>query len=76
MPRQPVESLPVPPDDKPRLSYQEARVVDLLFVIRDADGTVSVREVSELSEEERQPFDAMVEDLAGLFTVNERPREV
>jgi len=47
------------------------RVVDLLFVNRDAEGTVTVREVSELSEEEQQPFGSMMEDLAGLFTAQD-----
>ena len=32
------------------------RVVDLLFVSKDADGTVTVQEVSELSEEEQQAY--------------------
>ncbi len=47
------------------------RVVDLLFVSKDADGTVTMREVSELSEEERQSFGGMVENLAGLLTAQD-----
>jgi hypothetical protein len=47
------------------------RVVDLLFVSKEANGTTTVREVSELSEEERQPFGDMMEDLAGLFTAQD-----
>jgi Family of unknown function (DUF6325) len=47
------------------------RVVDLLFVSKEADGTVTMREVSELSEEDRQPFSGLVEDLAGVLTAQD-----
>jgi hypothetical protein len=50
------------------------RVVDLLFVSKGIDGTVTMREVSELSEEERQSFGGMVEDLNGLFTTQDIER--
>lgn len=44
------------------------RVVDLLFVSKDADGTVNLQEVSELSEEEQQGYEVLAKDLAGLLT--------
>ena len=44
------------------------RVVDLVFVSKAADGTVTVREVSEFGDEERQPYDGLMDDLAGWFT--------
>jgi len=47
------------------------RVVDLLFVSKDADGTVTVREVSELSDEELQLYGGITEDLMGLFTAED-----
>ncbi len=47
------------------------RVVDLLFVSKDADSTVTVREVSELNDEELQPYGGIVEDLMGLFTAED-----
>lgn len=47
------------------------RVVDLLFVTKDADGTVTMREVSELSDEELQPYVGIAEDLMGLFTAQD-----
>ncbi len=47
------------------------RVVDLLFVSKDADGTTMVREVSELSDEQLQPYDGIVEDLMGWLTAED-----
>ncbi len=47
------------------------RVVDLLFVTKDADGTVTVREVSELSDEELAAYDSIAGDLMGLFTAED-----
>lgn len=44
------------------------RVVDLLFVMKDTDGTVTVREVSELGDEELAAYDGIAGDLMGLFT--------
>ena len=44
------------------------RVVDLLFVQKEADGVPSVREVNELDEQELQSFGGIVDDLLGLFT--------
>lgn len=50
------------------------RVVDLLFVSKAADGTVTVREVNELSEEDLQPYGSVVEDLTGLLTAEDVDR--
>jgi hypothetical protein len=47
------------------------RVVDLLFVSKAAEGTVTTREVSDLSEEEQHPFEGMTEGLGGLFTTQD-----
>jgi len=47
------------------------RVVDLLFVSKDTDGTVSVQEVNELSEEEQPAYTALAENLAGLLTAQD-----
>jgi hypothetical protein len=50
------------------------RVVDLLFVSKDADGTVAMREVSELSEEELAAYEGLAGDLMGLFTAEDIER--
>lgn len=50
------------------------RVVDLVFVSKAADSTVTVREVSELGEEERSPYGSVVEDLIGLLTAEDVDR--
>ena len=47
------------------------RVVDLLFVQKDAAGTVTVQELSELGEQELHSYEEMMEDLAGLFTAED-----
>ncbi len=47
------------------------RAVDLLFVSKAADGAVTVREVSELNDEELRPYAGIVEDLTGLFTAED-----
>jgi Family of unknown function (DUF6325) len=47
------------------------RVVDLLFLSKVADGSVTMREVNELSEEELQPFSGFAEDFLGLFTAQD-----
>jgi hypothetical protein len=47
------------------------RVVDLLFLSKVADGAVTMREMSELGEEELQPFHGIAEDLLGLFTAQD-----
>ncbi len=44
------------------------RVVDLVFVSKDAAGTVTTREVNELSEEEFQPYSGIAKALLGMFT--------
>ena len=50
------------------------RVVDLLFVGKDADGTVTVQEVSELREEEQQAYADLAENLTGLLTAQDIER--
>jgi hypothetical protein len=44
------------------------RVVDLFFVGKNANGAVSVLEVSDLNDEELAAFDPIKDDLMGLFT--------
>src|SRR5579864_8703862 len=44
------------------------RVVDLFFVGKDADGTVTVLEVHDLNDEELTAFAPLKEDLMGLLT--------
>ncbi len=44
------------------------RVVDLSFVRKDSNGTVSVLEVHDLKDEELALFDPIKEDLMGLLT--------
>jgi len=50
------------------------RVVDLLFVMKDTDGTVTVREVSELGDEELAAYEGIAGDLMGLFTAEDVER--
>ena len=44
------------------------RVVDLFFVRKDVNGTVTVLEVNDLNDEELAAFDPIKEDLMGLIT--------
>jgi uncharacterized membrane protein len=44
------------------------RVVDLFFVRKDINGTVTVLEVNDLNDEELAAFDPIKEDLMGLLT--------
>jgi Family of unknown function (DUF6325) len=44
------------------------RVVDLFFVRKDANGTVTVLEVNDLNDEELAAFDPIKDDLMGLLT--------
>jgi uncharacterized membrane protein len=44
------------------------RVVDLFFVRKDVNGTVTVLEVHDLNDEELAAFDPIKEDLMGLLT--------
>ncbi len=44
------------------------RVVDLFFVRKDVNGTVTVLEVHDLNDEELAVFDPIKEDLMGLLT--------
>jgi uncharacterized membrane protein len=50
------------------------RVVDLLFVSKAANGTVSLQEVSELGEEDQAAYKALADDLSGLLTAEDLDR--
>ena len=50
------------------------RVVDLLFVSKAADGTVSMQEVSELGEDDLAAYEGLADDLAGLLTAEDVDR--
>jgi hypothetical protein len=47
------------------------QVRDLLFVNKAADGTVTLQEINELSEEEQQPYSGLRESLTGLLTTQD-----
>jgi len=47
------------------------RVVDLLFVAKNAHGVIVTREIHELGEEDLQPFAELADDLQGLLTVED-----
>ena len=47
------------------------RVIDLMFVSKETDGTVSVQEVSELSEEDLQAYEDVAENLVGMLTTED-----
>ena len=47
------------------------RIVDLLFVQKDKDGKVSVREISDLDEEEAKRYGPIAGDLHELFTLED-----
>lgn len=44
------------------------RVVDLVLMQKDADGNMTVREVSDLSEEEAQPYGPIAGDILSLLS--------
>jgi len=44
------------------------RVIDLVFVVKDADGNVAGIELEDLGEDARGAFDPVVEELAGLIS--------
>jgi hypothetical protein len=44
------------------------RVVDLFFIRKDANGTVTVLEVNDLNDEELAAFDPIKDDLMGFLT--------
>ncbi|HYB02095.1 MAG TPA: DUF6325 family protein [Ktedonobacteraceae bacterium] len=44
------------------------RIVDLFFVRKDVNGTITVLEVNDLNDEELAIFDPIKEDLMGLLT--------
>ena len=50
------------------------RVVDLLFVSKDALGTVSMQEVSELGEDDLAAYEALADDLAGWLSAEDVDR--
>ena len=50
------------------------RVVDLLFVIKETDNTVTLREVSERSDEELEAYEGIAGDLMGLLTAEDVER--
>jgi hypothetical protein len=50
------------------------RVVDLVFMGKDADGVVVVQEVSELGEEEQMAYADLVDNLAGLLSTQDLER--
>jgi len=47
------------------------RVVDLLFLTKDAHGEVTLREVHELNEEDGPAFEELADDLAGWLTAED-----
>lgn len=47
------------------------RIIDLLFVRKAADGTVTMQEVSELRKEEREAYGDLEDALGGWFTVQD-----
>ena len=47
------------------------RVVDLVFVVKNAGGAVTIQEVSDLAEEQQQVYATLAQDLAGLFTAQD-----
>jgi len=47
------------------------RVIDLLFVAKSVDGSLAIQEISELSEEEQQPYSALQEHFTGLLTTQD-----
>jgi hypothetical protein len=44
------------------------RVVDLVLVQKDAEGSITVRELSDLSEEEAKPYGPMAGDILSLLS--------
>lgn len=47
------------------------RVVDLLFIQKDKDGTMSVREISDLNEEEAKRYGPIARDLHDFVTLED-----
>jgi hypothetical protein len=44
------------------------RVIDILFVVKDPDGAVTVLEINDLDDDDFSRFDPVVADLTGLLT--------
>ncbi len=49
----------------------QIRVVDLIYVTKATDGSVELREMSELIEEEPEIYDGITDNLMGLFTAED-----
>lgn len=47
------------------------QVIDLLFLSKDTEGEVTMREVHELTDEEAQAYAGLAEDLTGLLTAED-----
>lgn len=47
------------------------RVIDLVFVSKAVDGTVTIQEINDLSEEEQQPYSNLREHFTGLLTTQD-----
>lgn len=47
------------------------RVVDLLFITKNADGSVTMQEVSDLGEKQQQVYATLSQDLTGLLTAQD-----
>lgn len=49
----------------------QIRIIDILLAVKDAAGDVEVIEVTDLSDELYQALDALVDDWAGMLTVED-----
>jgi hypothetical protein len=47
------------------------QVIDLLFVSKAVDGTVTTQEINELTEDEQQPYSGLREQFTGLLTAQD-----
>lgn len=47
------------------------RVVDLVFIQKDKDGNVTIRELSDLGEEEAKPYGPIAGDMIGLLATED-----
>jgi hypothetical protein len=50
------------------------RIIDIMFIQKDANGVVTETELSELAEDVYVVFDPLVSDLAGLLTTDDAQR--
>ncbi len=44
------------------------RIIDLLFVQKDSNGDLTIIEMTELDEDDRQAYDPLVDDVSGLIS--------